>query len=153
MANDKLIPSLFNAVGSNGAFIWGSNVSGLFMVLIAVFVPFSIIWDVISLGVLLSFNITNTSLIMLRYGNGGTTKQPVVARLLGAFWISGGVGAYTLWKCVLTPMFDGESVSVGAVAGGVVVMIIALLILAVVGIKFVEDTTEVASFRVPAVPL
>ena len=45
------------------------------MTLIAIFVPFSILWDMISLGVLLSFCLTNSSLIAVRYaGPEGNAK-------------------------------------------------------------------------------
>ena len=55
-------------------------------------------WDVISLGVLLSFNLTNTSLIMMRCGNGGElVSSKVVRRWCFLLWVFGGVGSYLIY--------------------------------------------------------
>lgn len=152
MANDGLIPALFGRASKNGAFVWGSNISGLFMVLIATFVPFSVIWDVISLGVLLSFNITNTSLIMLRCGNGGSLEQPAVIRWLSLLWLCGGGGAYTLWIGFVDPALKGEEPSIMAAAAGCSSLLAAVLVLCKIHRRFQQSEQAPSTFRVPCVP-
>ena len=69
MADDGLLPRLFAEVNSRGNLFKGTLVAGVVCVLIAFFVPFTYLDDMISAGVLLSFNLTNTSLVVLRRQN------------------------------------------------------------------------------------
>lgn len=104
MATDRLIPSIFRKQSSDGTFVWGLALTGLIaLVALALACPFSILWNVISLGVLLSFNLSNASLINIRYGNVGVGilslalhgKMPYLASfILGA--------AFTLLTVYLT---------------------------------------------------
>jgi APA family basic amino acid/polyamine antiporter len=66
MALDSLAPSLFLYRDSSGNFTGGIIFCGIICILIASFVPFIYLDDVISAGVLFSFNLTNNSLIMIR---------------------------------------------------------------------------------------
>jgi amino acid transporter len=66
LAVDGLIPSLFQEVDRNGSLVKGILVSGIACTIVTVFVPFFYLDDMISAGVLVSFNLTNTSLIILR---------------------------------------------------------------------------------------
>jgi len=68
MAKDGLLPKAFGEIDSRGNLFKGIAISGLLCSLIALFIPFLYIEDAISAGVLLSFNITNSSLITLRRG-------------------------------------------------------------------------------------
>jgi amino acid transporter len=69
MAEDGLLPGLFAEVDDRGNLYKGTLVSGAVCVLIALFVPFKYLDDMISAGVLLSFNLTNTSLVVMRRQN------------------------------------------------------------------------------------
>ena len=79
--------------------------AGSVLVLITFAVPFEVLWDVISLGVILSFNLTNTSLIMLRCGNGGKkiSNKPV-RNLAALLWVIGAPGSYLTWLNYCDPM-------------------------------------------------
>jgi amino acid permease len=66
MATDGLLPEIFSDVDKKGNFVKGIIISGLICVLIALFVPFKYLDDMISAGVLVSFNLTNASLIIIR---------------------------------------------------------------------------------------
>ena len=66
MATDGLLPQVFSDVDKKGNFVKGIIISGLICVLIALFVPFKYLDDMISAGVLVSFNLTNASLIIIR---------------------------------------------------------------------------------------
>ena len=72
-----------------------------------------------SLGVLLGFNMTNSSVVMLRAGNGGKERSQRATRLILGYWVCGAAGSYTFWLTCMGPALDGASVSaIGAVAGG-----------------------------------
>ena len=66
MAQDGLLPSIFAKVNKNKTLFWGTAISGMVMITVALFVPFTNLGDMISAGVLLSFNMTNCSLVILR---------------------------------------------------------------------------------------
>merc|ERR1711871_1636396 len=67
MAEDGLLPKVFCRIDESGRLFHGTLISGIMMVLVAVFVPFATVNEVISAGILLAFNLTNASVIMLRY--------------------------------------------------------------------------------------
>ena len=66
MEKDKLIPKIFGEIDKNGNLTKGIIISGVICVFIALFIPFSYLDDVISAGVLISFILTNCSLILIR---------------------------------------------------------------------------------------
>ena len=66
MASDGLLPKIFAEVDRKGNLIKGILVAGLICTLIAIFVPFKYLDDMISAGVLISFNLTNSSLLVIR---------------------------------------------------------------------------------------
>jgi amino acid transporter len=66
LAEDGLLPPVFGEVRQGGAIMKGSVIAGALCVLVASVVPFAQLGDMISAGVLLSFNATNASLIVLR---------------------------------------------------------------------------------------
>lgn len=66
MAADGLMPKLFAVVDTNGNLLSSIIITGLVCSLIAFLVPFANLNDMISAGVLISFNMTNTALISLR---------------------------------------------------------------------------------------
>jgi amino acid transporter len=66
LAQDGLLPEIFGRLDAHGNLWWGSLLSGIPMTLLATFVPFSYLDDLISVGILVAFSMTNTSLILLR---------------------------------------------------------------------------------------
>ncbi len=66
MALDGLLPSLFAHRDDSGNFTSGILACGVVCVAIAAFIPFTALDDVISAGVLFSFNLTNNSLLLVR---------------------------------------------------------------------------------------
>ena len=66
MAVDGLLPEVFGRVDSSGNLRMGVIVSGLVMTLLATFVPFKYLNDLISAGILVAFSMTNSSLVLLR---------------------------------------------------------------------------------------
>ena len=65
MAEDGLLPSIFAHVTEKGNLFWGTLLGGVMAVIIAGWVPFSYITDLISAGCLLSFQLTNTACVFV----------------------------------------------------------------------------------------
>lgn len=66
MAQDGLLPAILGSVDKNGNLFFGTLVAGLTSVAIALFLPFRALEDVISAGVLIAFNFTNSALMVSR---------------------------------------------------------------------------------------
>lgn len=65
LADDGLLPQYFRKVDENGNLFNGTLFAGIIMVLIATFVPFTHLNDIISCAVLMALSMTDTSLILL----------------------------------------------------------------------------------------
>merc|ERR1712146_269892 len=127
--------------------------SGAIMVVTAAAVPFNVLWNMISLGVLLSFNLTNTSLVMLRYGNGGEARAPRVTGLIAGMWIFSAAGAYPFWKGFAEPALNGRAWEVEALLFSLLFLGAAFIVM--IAISKHEEHLEdmpVKCFRTPAVP-
>lgn len=64
MAQDGLLPKIFGEVDGSGNLRNGIIFSGVILTAVALFVPFTYLDGMISAGVLLSFNLTNSALIV-----------------------------------------------------------------------------------------
>ncbi|KAJ8561745.1 hypothetical protein ON010_g7935 [Phytophthora cinnamomi] len=70
MAKDGLLPAAFAEVDAKGNLFRGTLLCGIGVTALAVFVPFHVLWNFISLGILVAFNLTNSSLLFVRASNG-----------------------------------------------------------------------------------
>nr|CCA17557.1 Amino AcidPolyamineOrganocation (APC) Family putati [Albugo laibachii Nc14] len=66
LACDGLFPQIFAKVDADGNMFWNTLITGIFLTLMAFAVPFSTLWDIVSFGILLSFILANSSLILVR---------------------------------------------------------------------------------------
>ena len=66
MAEDGLLPSIFQQRNQDGNLVWSLWLCGVPMALLATFLPFSWLDDSISVGILVAFNMTNSSLIQCK---------------------------------------------------------------------------------------
>ena len=66
MVRDKLLPSIFGQVDEHGNLTSGTWIAGSVMSLVAGCVPFSFLDDLISAGILVSFCMTNSCLVLMR---------------------------------------------------------------------------------------
>lgn len=69
LAKDGLLPPLFGDVDSRGNIAKGSFIAGVVMTIIAFFVPFTYLDDLISSGILVAFCMTNCSVILMQHEN------------------------------------------------------------------------------------
>jgi len=74
MSQDGQLPEKFSRLDSKGNLKDGIILSGVACTVIALFVPFQYLDELISTGVLLSFNLTNASLIILRNSSSSSSS-------------------------------------------------------------------------------
>jgi len=75
MAQDGQLPSQFSKIDNKGNLKDGIILSGIACTIIAFFVPFQYLDELISTGVLISFNLTNASLIILRNSSSSSSSS------------------------------------------------------------------------------
>lgn len=144
MAEDGLAPAFFKQKSSNGTYLLGATVCGVIFSLAALFVRFDRLWDFISIGVLFGFNLTNSSLIMVRAGNGGQLNNSRPLSLLLWLWFFGAVCAFSL--------SHGFVQSTYYLVLGIASLILVLCVLVSLRgeLEAVEDDSNI--FHVPFVP-
>ncbi|KAE9195842.1 hypothetical protein PF005_g17122, partial [Phytophthora fragariae] len=119
MARDGLLPAAFAEVDAKGNLFRGTLLCGVAVTALAVFVPFHVLWNFISLGILVAFNLTNSSLLFVRASskNAGdaAVQKPqgpmiagyVVVSFLAAFhWQKGVVASVPLSATTDSSIFD-----------------------------------------------
>ena len=99
MAQDGLLPAIFARTNKSKTLWWGTLISGILMTTIAIFVPFTNLGDMISAGVLISFNFTNASLVLtrLRVGSKRKRTEDFGKATLALFTVFSAVSAF-LWN-------------------------------------------------------
>ncbi|KAE8897564.1 hypothetical protein PF010_g9554 [Phytophthora fragariae] len=141
MARDGLLPAAFAEVDAKGNLFRGTLLCGVAVTALAVFVPFHVLWNFISLGILVAFNLTNSSLLFVRASskNAGdaAVQKPqgpmiagyVVVSFLAAFhWQKGVVASVPLSATTDSSIFDSYMRTVGPfVAAFFTVVAIALM--------------------------
>jgi amino acid transporter len=86
MAMDGLLPPIFAKVDKMGNLWHGTVISGIIMTIIAAFIPFTHLNDMVSAGILVAFSMTNASLILMRYESPiNSNKDGLVEKCLGWF--------------------------------------------------------------------
>lgn len=157
MSEDGLLPPVFKRRNRKGVYLQGTALLGLLLALIAFAVPFAVLWDIISLGVLFSFNLTNASIINVRYGNGGQLKEPAVDGLAWLLMASMAVAGYTFQRGLAGPFLRGGEISALAVTVGSAALLVALVTMFTIRFAFAaacdeQDKTVFKAFGVPFVP-
>lgn len=133
MATDGLMPKVFADIDSKGNLTKGIWIGGLICTGIALFVPFTYLDDMISAGVLFSFSLSNSALILIRRGQVESCDfvsqlwHPCSRYLLFFHLVAIGLAAYVPGVTTLQGL---EGVFHVAVIGscGLVELLVALLI-------------------------
>jgi amino acid transporter len=158
MSEERLLPAIFHCQNQRGNYVWGAIISGFVAIFMSLCVPFTILWDMISVGTLLGFNLTNSSLIMMRCS--GVSKdvstsmpQTYVWKLLLALWIFGPIGSYGLWLDVFVPIMSDrlEDISPVPVLIASVCFMMALIIIVAIGAA-PRETSPSDTFQAWGVP-
>jgi amino acid transporter len=82
MANDGLLPDILARVDRNGNLFWSIILSGVPMTILATIVPFSYLDDCISVGILIAFNMTDSSLILMKCESSSPSSTPLSRQLI-----------------------------------------------------------------------
>lgn len=115
MAVDGLLPSVFQDLDAQGNLFSGTCIVGGIMTIVAAFVPFEYLNDMISCAVLCALSMTDTSVIMLWHEPVSDPESPLTCHLMMAFHAAALVGSLSLTHlgqtgnpltalCVLTMM-------------------------------------------------
>ncbi|KAF0684929.1 Aste57867_23173 [Aphanomyces stellatus] len=144
MSVDGLLPQIFGRVDKNGNLFWCTLISGTFFCGIALVVPFDAIWNMVSIGILLSFNMTNSALILLRTRD---SSAKIVYKLTAAIVLVSGVAAFVFQKGYM----DNSYTWALGLAIALVVVVFALA--GVIYAKCPQNVGGDHMYRAPLVPL
>ncbi|ETW04246.1 hypothetical protein, variant 1 [Aphanomyces invadans] len=114
MSKDGLLPACFSKLDGHGNPFYGTLIAGSVLIAIAVFVPFKYLWDFISLGILLAFNLTNTCLLAVRYRACTLSPTPLnalpnpPATIIAVFLVTSWLSAYHVQESMLAPRASSD---------------------------------------------
>jgi APA family basic amino acid/polyamine antiporter len=160
MAQDGLLPKIFGQLDEHGNLRAGILIGGLFCTLLAIFVPFKNLNDLCSAGVLLSFSLSNSSLIMLRTKDGELPNQGEdqdaikvsPASLLGVYFVFSGMTAMFIVKAPFgTEMWAQIGLSVSLFVGGAAAICL-WRIMPIAPLPKLENDASIQTYRAPLVP-
>ncbi|ETL97269.1 hypothetical protein L917_05404 [Phytophthora nicotianae] len=143
LACDGLMPRIFAKVDDKGNLFANTLISGLFFTVVAFVVPFDTLWDIVSFGILLSFNMSMSSLLMVRMRKESPSLAPKLIGLLVAFaWLAaffyqiGYSNESHTWCLVL----------------GIVFLVLAVIVCFVMFFKCPQEPQSGDNFTAPFVP-
>jgi len=106
---DGVVSRRFTHKSPNDVYVFGCVACGVILVVITLVVPFAVLWNVINLGVLLGFNVSNAALISVRLGNGGRRTNQEASLVLNLYvCVLAPLAAYLLWKGALGPLLENQ---------------------------------------------
>ncbi|KAF0684930.1 Aste57867_23174 [Aphanomyces stellatus] len=143
MSTDGLLPQIFGRVDKNGNLFWCTLIAGSFFCGVALLVPFDAIWNMVSIGILLSFNMTNSALILVRTRD---SSAKIVYRLTGAIFVVAGAAAFVFQKGY---MDGGHS---WALVVSIVLVVLVVVLAGTVYAKCRQNIGEDNMYRAPFVP-
>ena len=149
MATDGLLPKIFAEVDRKGNLVRGIVISGAICTVIALLVPFKYLDDMISAGVLISFNLTNSSLIIIRRCDNSNPYPCTTALIL-----------FNISSVLLHVLLVNLAVHGSHFVFAVQVCIAAILLVSLVICTYYiscrcpenDDPESVHQFRVPGLP-
>ncbi|KAG3120895.1 hypothetical protein PI124_g869 [Phytophthora idaei] len=140
---DGLMPRIFAKVDENGNLFQNTLITGVVFTIVAFLVPFNTLWDVVSFGILVSFNMTNSSLIMIRMRRQSPSLAPkLIGLTVGSAWLAaffyqiGYSNEGHVWCLVL----------------GIIFLVLTIIACFVMYFKCPQDHPDADSFASPFVP-
>lgn len=143
LACDGLLPRLFSKVDKNGNLLTNTLVSGAFFTIVAFVVPFDTLWDIVSFGILLSFNMSMSSLLMVRMRKESPSLAPkliglmVIFACLSAFFYQVGYSNEGNDWCFVT---------------GMIFLVLTLIMCLLMYFKCPQEAQAEENFSAPFVP-
>jgi amino acid transporter len=155
MADDGLLPKIFIEVNNKGNLIKGILISGFICTLIALFIPFKYLDDMISAGVLISFNLTNCSLIIIRKNDASKPYKCIfiiiifnIISIILNYIITNLSFNSNLYNYIVDPLMISQFILIGILSS--VLIYLSYILYS----KFPEneDLDSISQFRVPFIP-
>jgi hypothetical protein len=151
----RLLPKVFIEINNKGNLIKGIIISGFICTLIALFIPFKYLDDMISAGVLVSFNLTNCSLIMIRKNDASKPYKcisilimfNIISIILNCIITNISFNS-NLYDYVIDPLMISQFIFI------VILSSILIYLSYILYLKFPEneDLDSINQFRVPFIP-
>lgn len=143
LACDGLIPKIFAQVNSRKNLFWNILISGLFLTVVAIVLPFDTLWDIVNFGVMMSFILANVALLNIRTRN----ASPVLGgQLIAALVVLTGLAAF---------LYQEGSVNRGSDVCLVLAIVCLVLSVGVTVFYYVrcpQQTNQALYFAAPLVP-
>lgn len=161
LSTDGHMPKIFSKVNSQGNLVQSIVITGVALSALALFVPFTYLDDFISAGILLSFCLTNASLIVFRRGN--------CRKILVIFFVSSLIGSLCASGAANTSQSQQPTRKILLILTSAVSFLISLCAAMYIHVKYPEISNTLSSegpvnggtinshipdalFRVPLVP-
>ncbi|CEG43709.1 amino acid-polyamine-organocation family [Plasmopara halstedii] len=143
LACDGLIPRIFSQVDKNGTLFANTLISGAFFTIVAFVMPFDKLWDIVSFGILLSFNMSMASLLMVRMRK----KSPSLAPKL--------IGLMVVFACLAAFFYQIGYANEGndwCLVVAIVFLMLMVVVCLVMYFKCPQETQSDENFTAPLVP-
>jgi APA family basic amino acid/polyamine antiporter len=143
LACDGLMPQIFAKVDDKGNLFVNTLITGIFFTAIAFIVPFLTLWDIVSFGILLSFNMSNVALMMVRFRKESPTLAP---KLIGAMVVSALISTFFYQQGYVN--YDHDWCLVVAI----VFLVATVAVTVVLAVKCKQEPNDPVNFTAPLVP-
>ncbi|KDO20913.1 hypothetical protein SPRG_14144 [Saprolegnia parasitica CBS 223.65] len=145
MSVDGLLPKIFGKVEKNGNLFWSTFLCGGFFCLVALFVPFSYLWNLVSFGILMSFNMTNSALILNRTRD---SSAHIVYKLTGALVATSCLSMFLFEKGYV----EATDSATGYLIVSMVLLAVVLALAITIFVKCPQNVGPRECYRAPLVP-
>ncbi|GAB9473304.1 hypothetical protein Gpo141_00010458 [Globisporangium polare] len=143
LACDGLIPKIFAQVDSRKNLFWNILISGLFLTVVAIVLPFDTLWDIVNFGVMMSFILANVALLNIRTRE----ASPVLGgQLIFALVALTGLAAF---------LYQEGSVNQGSdvcLVLAIVCLVLSVGVTVFYYVKCPQQTNQALYFAAPLVP-
>nr|CCA22842.1 Amino AcidPolyamineOrganocation (APC) Family putati [Albugo laibachii Nc14] len=143
VACDGLLFRIFAKIDGNGNMFWNTLITGTLLTILAFTVPFTILWDIVSFGILLSFIMSNTAVLMVRTMDISPRLAP---RYICVIVVSAGLAAFIYQK----GYEDAKSEICLLVA--LLLLTITLVMTVIFAWRCPQGSNDMAIFSAPFVP-
>lgn len=143
LACDGLMPKIFAKVDDNGSLFANTLLTGILFTIVAFVVPFDTLWDIISFGSLLSFNMSNAALMIVRTQKMSPMLAPKMVSCIAVF---------AFLAAFLYQIGYSNEGHEGCLYAAVVFLVITLVSCVAFFVKCPQEENDPANFTAPLVP-
>ncbi|KAI9997433.1 hypothetical protein PInf_001333 [Phytophthora infestans] len=143
LACNGLMPQIFAKVDAKSNLFVNTLITGIFFTLVAFIVPFVTLWDIVNFGILISFVMSNSSLMMIRMSEQSPDTAPkyigsaVALALMTAFFHQQGYATHDSTVCLVI---------------AIICLVATVAITIVLAIKCPQSANDSLYFSAPLVP-